>query len=72
MSSPADIHPEDLPRRRFLSRVLTVIQTAMGATVAFVMGRTVVGPALGAKATNWWPAATMSDLTDGEPVPVTI
>src|SRR5436309_12090478 len=63
---------EDIHRRRFLSRVLAVIQTAMGASIAFVMGRTVVGPALDAKRTNWWPAATMSDLIDGEPTPVTI
>jgi Rieske Fe-S protein len=63
---------EDIHRRRFLSRALTVIQTAIGAIVAFVMGRTVVGPALGAKSTSWWPAATMSDLIDGEPTPVTI
>jgi Rieske Fe-S protein len=71
-SSPVDLHPEDIHRRRFLSRALAVIQTAMGATVAFVMGRTVVGPAFGARRTNWWPAATMSDLIDGEPTPVTI
>ena len=64
--------PEDIRRRRFLSRVLAIIQTAIGATVAFVMGGTVVGPALGAKRTSWWPAATLSDLIDGEPTPVTI
>ena len=63
---------EGLHRRRFLSRVLAVLQAAMGAIVAFVLGRTAVGPALGAKSTNWWPAATMSDLIDGEPTPVTI
>jgi len=71
-SASVDFHPEDIHRRRFLSRVLAVIQTAMGAIVAFVMGRTLIGPALGAKHTNWWPAATMADLTDGEPTPVTI
>jgi len=71
-SSPVDVHPEDIHRRRFLSRIMAVIQTVMGATVAFVVGRTVVGPALGAKRTNWWSAATMADLVDGEPVPVTI
>jgi Rieske Fe-S protein len=66
------VHPEDIHRRRFLSRALAVIQAAMGAIVAFVMGGTVIGPALGAKRTNWWAAATMSDLVDGEPTPVTI
>src|SRR5262245_48965414 len=68
----ADPQPENIQRRRFLSRVLMVIQTAIGATVAFVMGRAVVGPVFGAKRTNWWPAAALSDLTDGEPTPVTI
>ena len=63
---------EDIQRRRFLSRAFAVIQTAIGATVAFVMGGAIVGPAFGAKRTNWWPAATMSDLIDGEPTPVTI
>jgi Rieske Fe-S protein len=72
MTLPADLHPEDVHRRRFLSRALTVIQTAIGATVAFVMGRAVVGPALGAKQTSWWPAAVLADLIDGEPTPVTI
>ena len=71
-SSRVDLHPEDIHRRRFLSRVLAVIQTVMGAIIAFVAGRTIVGPALGAKRTNWWPAGTMSDLIDGEPTPVMI
>ena len=69
---PAVMNPEDIRRRRFLARAFAVIQTAIGATVAFVMGRAVVGPAFGAKRANWWPAATMSDLIDGEPTPVTI
>ena len=66
------MNPEDPRRRRFLSRAFAVIQTAIGATVAFVMGGTAVGPAFGAKRASWWPAATMSDLIDGEPTPVTI
>lgn len=64
--------PEDIRRRRFLSRAFAIIQTVIGTTVAFVMGGTVVGPAFGAKRANWWPAATMSDLIEGEPTPVTI
>jgi Rieske Fe-S protein len=66
------MNPEDINRRRFFARALAAIQTAMGATVAFVMGGTVIGPAFGAKRANWWPAASMSDLIDGEPTPVTI
>src|SRR5262245_22566300 len=67
-----DPHPEDIPRRRFLSRALAVIHTVIGATVAFVTGRTLVGPAFGARRTEWRPAAPLSDLIDGEPTPVTI
>jgi Rieske Fe-S protein len=64
--------PEDIQRRRFLSRAFAIIQTAIAVTVAFVMGRSAVGPAFGAKRTNWWPAGTVTDLIDGEPTPVTI
>jgi Rieske Fe-S protein len=71
-SSPVDVRPEDIDRRRFLSRVVAAVQTVMGAIVAFVAGRTIAGPALGAKRASWWPAATMSDLIDGEPTPVMI
>jgi len=72
MTLPVDLHPENADRRRFLSRAVTLIQTAIWATVAFVMSRTVVGRALGAKQTNWWPAADLADLIDGEPTPVTV
>ena len=72
MTVSTDSPPEDIRRRRFLSRAFAVIQTAIGATVAFVMGGTVVGPAFGGKRASWWPAATLSDLIDGEPTPVTI
>jgi hypothetical protein len=72
MTEPVEHPPEDIRRRRFLSRAFVVIQTAIGATVAFVMGGTVIGPSLGAKRTSWWPAGTISDLIDGEPTPVTI
>ena len=72
MTVPIEHAPEDIRRRRFLSRAFAVIQTAIGATIAFVMGGTVVGPAFGAKRASWWPAATISDLIECEPTPVTI
>ena len=59
-------------RRRFLTRAFAVIQTAIGATVAFVMGGPIVGPVFGAKRASWWPAGAMSDLIEGVPTPVTI
>jgi Rieske Fe-S protein len=52
--------------------MFAVIQTAIGATAAFVLGGPIVGPVFGARRSSWWPAATFSDLIEGQPTPVTI
>jgi len=67
-------HTEPAPpgRRRFLSGVITTIQAAIGATLAFVLGGAVVSPALGTRRTSWWPAGALDALPDNEPTPVTI
>jgi menaquinol-cytochrome c reductase iron-sulfur subunit len=31
-----------------------------------------VAPVFGTRRTNWWPAASVDDLTDNEPTPITI
>ena len=49
-----------------------MIQGAIGATLAFILGGTVASPAFGTRRTNWWPAAVLDDLSDKEPTPVTI
>ena len=69
-----DQHPpqSDPGRRRFLSAVITTIQGAVAATLAFLLGGAVVAPAFGTRRTNWWPAAEVDDLPDNEPLPVTI
>ena len=62
----------DSGRRRFLAGTITAIHGAIGATLAFFLGGAVVSPAFGTRRTNWWPAAAVDDLNDGEPTPITI
>lgn len=62
----------DSGRRRFLSGLITAVQTAIAGTLAFVLGGAVVSPAFGTRRTNWWPAGSLDDLPDDEPTPVTI
>jgi len=62
----------DTGRRRFLSGAITVIQGAIGATLAFLLGGAVISPAFGSRRSNWWPAAALDDLPDNEPMPVAI
>jgi quinol---cytochrome c reductase iron-sulfur subunit, bacillus type len=69
-SQPAGAN--DAGRRRFLSGVITAIQGAIGATVAFLLAGAAAAPSFGARQTNWWPAAPLDDLPEGEPFPVTI
>jgi Rieske Fe-S protein len=64
--------PPDTGRRRFLSRSIAVIQGAIGATLAFLLGGAVVAPAFGKRRSAWWPAAALDDLADNEPTPIAI
>jgi len=59
-------------RRRFLVRVISVIQGAMGAAMAFVLGRAILGPSFAQHSESWLPAGALSDLPDHEPVAVTL
>ena len=70
---PGDHLPApDTGRRRFLSGAITVIQGAIGATLAFVLGGAVISPAFGSRRSNWWPAGALDDLPDNEPTPIAI
>jgi Rieske Fe-S protein len=60
------------PRRRFLSGTIAVIQGAIAATLAFLLGGAVVSPAFGKRRSAWWPAAALDDLPDNEPTPIAI
>ena len=62
----------DAGRRRFLSAAIAAIQGAIGATLAFLAGGAVAAPAFGSRRTNWWPAASIGDLPEQEPTPITI
>jgi Rieske Fe-S protein len=64
--------PPDSGRRRFLSRAVTAIQALIGGSLAFLLGGAAVAPAFGTRRTNWWPAASLDDLSDTEPIPVMI
>ena len=66
-------HPDSPGRRRLLSRVVVAIQATIAAGVAFVAGGAIAAPAFGRRSGSWWPAgASLDDLTEGEPTPVTI
>lgn len=65
-------HSPDTGRRRFLSGAIAVIQGAIAATLAFLLGGAVVSPAFGKRRSTWWPAAALDDLPDNEPTPIAI
>jgi Rieske Fe-S protein len=60
------------PRRQFIVRCIQTIQGAMGATLAFVIGRAVVAPAAARRETMWLHAGTLKSLDEATPTPVTL
>ncbi len=62
----------DVPRRRFLVRMIQGVHAVMGATLAFVFGSAVLSPSLTRREGMWLGAANFSALKDGEPLPVTL
>lgn len=68
MDTPSEI-PE---RRRFLGGVITAIQTAIGGTLAVVLGGAILSPGLSRREGRWLPAATLDELPPDEPKPVMI
>jgi nitrite reductase/ring-hydroxylating ferredoxin subunit len=69
---PDHLPPPEAGRRRFLAGVVTAIQGAIGATLAFLLGGAVAAPALWSRRREWWPAGSLGQLPTGNPVPVTI
>jgi Rieske Fe-S protein len=67
-----DITSDVLGRRRFFSRALAAIQTAIGGTLGVLLGGAVVSPGFQRAQETWLPAATLSGLPDNEPTPVTL
>lgn len=59
-------------RRSFLVRAILAVQGAIGAVVASVVGGTILAPSFSAHRQSWLRAASVDDLHDGEPTPVTL
>jgi Rieske Fe-S protein len=59
-------------RRRFLSRIVTAIQAAIGGTLGVILGGAIVAPGLVRREENWLPAASLSNLPENEPIPVVL
>jgi Rieske Fe-S protein len=59
-------------RRQFFVRCIQAIQGAMGATLAFVVGRAVIAPAATRRETLWLHAGSVNALGEDTPTPVTL
>jgi len=62
----------DNGRRRFLANAIHTIQAVIGGTLAYVLGGAILAPSFGKRQENWLTAGSVADLTDNEPMPVTI
>jgi menaquinol-cytochrome c reductase iron-sulfur subunit len=59
-------------RRRFLSRIITAVQVAIGGTLGVIFGGAAVGPALAGRDGAWLPASPIGDLPMDIPTPVVV
>jgi menaquinol-cytochrome c reductase iron-sulfur subunit len=59
-------------RRRFLARAVMAVQSLVGGALGVILGGAIVSPGLARRSENWLPAAKLSDLTQGQPVPVAV
>ena len=59
-------------RRRFLSRIITAVQVAIGGTLGVIFGGAAVGPALAGRNGAWLPASPIGDLPMDIPTPVVV
>jgi Rieske Fe-S protein len=63
---------ENYQRRQFLVRCIQTIQGAMGATLALVVGRAVVAPAMARRQSMWLHAGSLESLNDVTPTAITL
>jgi menaquinol-cytochrome c reductase iron-sulfur subunit len=63
---------EGSDRRRFLARIITSIHALIGGTVGLVLGGATLSPLFDRRQENWLTAASLTELPDGQPVPITI
>lgn len=59
-------------RRQFFVRCIQTIQGAMGATLAFVVGRAVIAPASARRESMWLHAGSLEALNEQTPTAVTL
>lgn len=72
-TNPGYENPASSPdRRRFLSGIITAIQSIIGGTVGVVLGGAVLSPGLARRSESWLTAAPLGDLPRDQPVPVTL
>jgi Rieske Fe-S protein len=70
---PTHSQTEEPARRKFIARVIVMIQTAIAATVGVVSGGSILSPSLVRREENWLPAAaTYRALTDDVPTVATL
>ena len=64
--------PDSPARRSFLVRVINSIHAVIGGTVGVILGGAILSPLFGRREENWLTAASLTDLPDDRPTPVTI
>jgi quinol---cytochrome c reductase iron-sulfur subunit, bacillus type len=64
--------PSTSDRRRFLARVVKSIHTVITAAVSVVVGGAILSPVFNRRQENWLTAASLTDIPDSRPLPVTI
>jgi Rieske Fe-S protein len=57
-------------RRRFLERLIVVVQTTIGGTLGVVLGGAVLSPGLARRAERWLSAGKVADLVPNTPTAV--
>ena len=64
--------PDSPERRRFLARAITAIHTIVAGTIGVILGGAILSPIFGKRQESWLTAASLSELPDNRPTPVTI
>jgi Rieske Fe-S protein len=64
--------PDTSGRRTFFVRIITSIQAAIGGTLGVVLGGAVLSPMFGRRQENWLTAASLPELIENRPKPVTL
>jgi nitrite reductase/ring-hydroxylating ferredoxin subunit len=65
-------HETTYARRNFLAGAIAALQAAIGATLAFLLGGSILSPSFARRHERWFVAGTLADLSENEPLPVAI